>query len=395
MGPVVRADPSDAGAFNEAGIASLTAGRPEQAIGHFERAAGASLDHPTVRRNLAAALAAEAEVQRKANEQDAAVRLLGRAIDLHPTRLRYRVLRGRARFETGRPGDRLSAYEEFAEVLSVDPEYLDALVNRGEIAYAERWLPEAERCWSEAARLSPGDPDIQSRLDRVRREAAVEAAFEELGGSRFRIRFGTSVPRARAEEVRGLCESAHDELCARFGHHPATETVVTLYSPAEFRSATQLHGWVAGLSDGSIRLTLHPASTSAELRATVYHEYAHHVIRGIAPRTPAWLHEGLAQLAEGRSIARAEARLRLAGPLNAAALDAPVLTQSDPRVVGHYYDLALGFTRHLLDLRGDSGVQELLRGIGRLTELDLLMRQIYGGSRGELFLRWSERLAAG
>ncbi len=392
---VVRADPAEARVHNEAGIACLIAGRTEEAIERFESAARAAPDHPAVRRNLAAALAAEADVRHRAGEPDAAVRLLDRAIDLHPTRLRYRVLRGRARFESGRSGDRLSAYEDFAHVLSIDPEHLDALVNRGEIAYAERWLAEAVRCWAEALRLSPDDADIRLRLERARREAAVEEAFEELRGNRFRVRFGPSVSRGRAEEVRGLCEAAHDELCARFGYHPEAETVVTLYLPAEFRSATQLHGWVAGLSDGSIRLTVHPSTRSDELRATVYHEYAHHLIRGIAPRAPAWLHEGLAQLAEGRSIPRAEARLRLSLPLAPALLDGPVLSESDPRRVGHYYDLALGFTRHLQELRGDSGLQELLRGIGEKRDLDGLMRQTYGGSRDELFARWTERLAAG
>jgi len=394
-GSALRAEPSEAIAPNEAGLASLTAGRALEAIGRFEAAARAAPNDAVIRRNLAAALAAEADQLRQAEEFDGAARLLDRAITLHPSRLRYRVLRGRARFEGGRAAERISAYEDFAWVLALDPEHLDALVNLGQIAYAERRLPEAERCWTAALRLSPDDSDIRTRLDRARREGAVEEAFEELRSARFRVRFGASVSREQAGEVRRLCETAHDELCARFGTHPAAETVVTLYSAAEFRSATQLHGWVAGLSDGSIRIAVRADTPLDELRATVYHEYTHHLIRGISPRVPPWLHEGLAQLAEGRNVPRAEARLRLSLPLPPSALDHAVLSESDPRRVGGFYDLALGFAWRLQELRGDAGFQELLQGIGRLRDIDEVMRRVYGGSRDELFADWTARLAAG
>lgn len=393
-GPV-RADPPEIVViFNERGIAHLLAGRAEDAVRAFEQAQQALPDHRVLRRNLAAALAALAEERRKESRPLDAIDLLKRAVDLHPERLRYRVLLGRARFEGGRDVDRLIAAEDFEWVLARDPDHLDALVNLGQIRYLERSLADAEEAWRSALKLRPSDTDVRARLAKAQRERKVEAAYESLSAAAFRVRYAPAIPVERAAAVLRLCEEAYGDLTKRFETYPGL-IVVTLYPPAEFRSATRMYGWVAGLSDGTIRITVAPGTTDASLRATIYHELTHHLIRSHAPRVPVWLHEGLAQIAEGKSVPRALARLRRLGSPEVAELSAEVVRLRDPRQVSRFYDLAVSFTHYLLELQGYPGFLRVFAALREgQSELEAL-RTVYGSPRAELFRQWRENRLRG
>ena len=395
---LVAAAPSEAYRLNEEGIGLLEERHPVAAVVLFREALKARSNSVVLKRNLAAALVGMAEARRRDSDpRDLAsvVALLDRAIELHPERLHYRVLRGRARYESAGGVDRIFAREDFAHVLQRDPDHLDALFNLGQIAYAERRLDEAVRLWKHALDLRPEDGQIRARLEKAEREFAVEAAYEELRAPKFVVRYGKAIPRTLAESVLTICETAAGELHSRYQHWPERQTVVTLYSPSEFRSATRLHGWVAGLSDGTIRLTVRRGANASTLRPTIYHEYTHHLIRSIAPRTPPWLHEGLAQFSEQRNEALARARLRASGRLDERELSAHVLRLSDPRLVSRFYDLALAFTHFLHQEGGDRGIQELLRALGQGINEHQAIRRVYGASRSDLFARWLDTLRAG
>lgn len=386
-------NPEAVEARNEEGLAALAAGRAMEAVEHFQKALDGLSDNRTLKRNLAAALAALADQRREERRPAEAVDLLDRAVTLHPERLRYRLLRGRARYEAGRSNDRLFARDDFAYVLAHDPDNLDALVNLGQLSYLERRLQEAVELWSRASALRPDDAELRARLARAARELDVEGSYAELAGAHFLVRHGAAVPRAVAASVLGQCETAHGDLCARFQHWPDTRTVVTLYTPAEFSSATRLHAWVAGLSDGTIRLTVRPEADTAELGTTIRHEYAHHLIRAIAARVPPWLHEGLAQIAEGRSPGAADARLR-SFPVEdlAADLSGQVLGQGDARLVSRFYDAALSFTSHLEQKGGMRGILDLLRRLGEGEAEDSALHAVYGRGWGALVAGWYDRL---
>ncbi len=377
--------------LNEEGITHLTERRPRKAVDAFEAARKQLPDNRILKRNLAASLAALAERRREAKQPAAAVKLLDRAVELHPERLRYRVLRGRAHYEAGEGAQRFFAQQDFLFVLRQDPDHLDALVNLGHIHYLERRLEEGVRLWRRAAEFSPKDKDIRSRLAKAERELAVEASYHELRSAHFVVRHGKSVPSSVAETVLSICGSAWDTLCRRFQHWPDGTTVVTLYSPAEFRSATRVHAWVAGLSDGTIRLTVRSTDRAANLRATLFHEFTHHIVRRIAPRAPEWLHEGLAQMAEPRSRKAAEARLRRTPNVKAQTLSERILGQSDARRVSTLYDLALSFTHYLHDLSGDRGIHEMLDFLKQGKDEAAAFQGVFGRSRDEIFAEWQRR----
>jgi tetratricopeptide (TPR) repeat protein len=386
----VRADPPGVVVLNERGIAHLLADQPADAVRCFEQARDALPGRRVLQRNLAAALAALAEERRRASRPLDAIDLLRRAVDLHPERLRYRVLLGRARVEGGRDVDRQLAVEDFTWVLERDPDHLDALVNLGQIRYLERELAAAEEHWRSALVLRPSDADVRARLAKARRERRVEEAYETLLSTSFRIRHAPAIPSERAAAVLRLCEEALGDLTKRFETYPG-QILVTLYPPAEFRSATRMHGWVAGLSDGTIRITVAPSTTNASLRATIYHELTHHLIRCHAPRVPVWLHEGLAQIAEGKSASRALARLRRLDTPEVAELSPPsVVHLRDPRQVSRFYDLAMSFTQYLLELQGYPGFLRVFAALREGKSETEALRTVYGSPRAELFRRWRE-----
>lgn len=385
----VHAEPPEIVVLNERGIAQLLAGQPADAVRSFEQARDALPDHRILKRNLAAALAALAEERRRASRPLDAVDLLRRAVDLHPERLRYRVLLGRARFEGGRDVERQLAAEDFEWVLERDPDHLDALVNLGQIRYLERELAAAEGHWRSALELRPSDTDVRARLAKAQRERRVEEAYESLQSPGFRVRHAPAISTERAAAVLRLCEEALGDLTKRFETYPG-QILVTLYPPAEFRSATRMYGWVAGLSDGTIRITVADGTTNASLRATIYHELTHHLIRSRAPRVPVWLHEGLAQISEGKSAARALARLRRLDTPEVAELSAEVVRLRDPRQVSRFYDLAMSFTQYLLELQGYPGFLRVFAALREGQSETEALRKVYGSPRAELFRQWRE-----
>jgi hypothetical protein len=375
------ADADPAVRLNEEGIAHLRADRSEEAVRAFEAALAARPGAAAVEHNLALALAESA-----ARRPGDAIALLERAVRLHPSRLRYRVLLGCARFEGGDDLQRAAARDDFAFVLERDPDHFEALVRLGRIRYLERDLEEAARLWRHALALRPGDAEVAAWLARAVRERDVESSFAELPATHFLVRHSAEIPVERAQEVLVLCEEARGRLSALYGSYPP-RIVVTLYTPEEFQSATDTHGWVAGLSDGTIRLTVRRQTETRALGATIAHELTHHILREIAPRTPVWLHEGLAQLEEGKDAREAEARLRGVPAVPESILSAAVLGQRDPRKAALFYDVALAFTSFLREGQREA-IPRLLRELKAGKEEADAFREAFGETREAAFDRW-------
>jgi len=387
---VVSAEPPPAVALNEEGLERLEEGNAAAAIRAFDAALLLGPDEAVLARNLAAALASQAAGLGRDRPRAEALPLLERAVRLHPTRLRYRVLLGRARFEAGDDRLRAAAREDFAFVLARDPDHLDALVNLGQAEYLARELDAAVTRFERAHELRPGDEEIAAFLRKARRERDVERSFGEIRATWFLVRHSPSIPLERAQEVLGLCEEARGRLAAAYGSYPP-RVVVTLYTPGEFQSATDAHGWVAGLSDGTIRLTVGSRPDAAALKATITHELVHHLVREVAPGAPVWLHEGLAQIEEGRSAAQAEERLRRAGALPENLLWTGIVRERDRQKVALFYDAALAFTRFLDD--GQRGaIARLLREIGAGKDEAAAFFDVFGDTREKTFERWQTGL---
>jgi hypothetical protein len=123
-------------------------------------------------------------------------------------------------------------------------------------------------------------------------------------------------------------------------------------------------------------------------RRVLVHELTHAVVhsktRGNCPR---WLHEGLAQLAEGRTLG--------AGDREGVKR---LLRERDPEfweAGGFSYPAALSLTLDLEARRGFDALVDLLERLGEGKSLDASLEESFGESYAQLCRRWAERVRAG
>jgi hypothetical protein len=131
----------------------------------------------------------------------------------------------------------------------------------------------------------------------------------DLSTAHFRVQYDSELADGRpdyARKVTGYLEQARDRLRGLLGVVPVEPTGVVLYGKAAYLRAHR-HRFsfqTVGFFDGRIHVVsaAHPAG---ELRALLFHEYAHALFRERSGgHRPFWLNEGFAELAEQRSLAR-------------------------------------------------------------------------------------------
>jgi hypothetical protein len=131
----------------------------------------------------------------------------------------------------------------------------------------------------------------------------------DVSTAHFRVQYDRELAGGRpdyARKVTGYLEQARDGLQGLLGVVPVEPTGVVLYGKAAYLRAHR-HRFsfqTVGFFDGRIHVVsaAHPAG---ELRALLFHEYAHALFRERSGgHKPFWLNEGFAELAEQSSLAR-------------------------------------------------------------------------------------------
>lgn len=213
----------------------------------------------------------------------------------------------------------------------------------GEVHYEQENLRDAISEWETSLSLK-SDPRVAARLQKARREFAVDEGYQRKETAHFTFRYEESgtIPESLASPLRDYLEEEYSALCDRFQFVPTAPLVVILYPSREFHEVTQEPASVLGLFDGKIRIPLGGVkSLSPPLRAVLVHELTHAFVFGKSGgNCPRWLQEGLAQLMEGRAIAASDERA-LARDLAA--------TQGRSWYDGFSYVSSLSFTRYLAD----------------------------------------------
>ena len=188
-------------------------------------------------------------------------------------------------------------------------------------------------------------------------------------------------------EVLRVLDRHYATLVRTFSHQPAAPIPVILLSRQSYYDSTGAPAWSGGQYDdfdGRVRIPIGglTASLTAELDDTLLHELTHAFVadlsRGVAPRE---LHEGLAQLMEGK---RFQAVLGEQG--------SRALADGRLRGVSGFYLSALGLVEDLVAQRGQGGINELLRAMAETGNSDEAFRRVYGKSLEALQRDWATRL---
>jgi hypothetical protein len=331
---------------------------------------------------LESVLLSAASGHREGRRYAEAASLLERARAVAPESPRVaRALLG-LRLETG---DWAAAEAAARDALALAP--ADAEAARG-LAYA---LVRQDRS-REAIDLLAGfvesypDPETRALLERVRRDLRPEAALDEARLAHFHVRYDGETHEDVGREILRVLDRHYATLARTFDYEPPSPIPVVLLSRESYYDATGAPAWSGGQYDsfdGRVRLPIGglTASHASELDDTLLHELTHAFVadisRGLAPRE---IHEGLAQLMEGK---RAESMLGEPG-LRALA---------DGRIVGvrAFYASALAFVEDLVAQRGQGGINDLLRAMAETGSSDEAFRRVYGKDLAGLRRDWATR----
>ncbi len=280
-----------------------------------------------------------------------------------------------------------SALAVVREGLILDPEYAGLHEALGVLLDRDERVEDALREYRRAFELAPSDR-LRDRILRAERELAASRHYDFAVSSHFQLRYDGDVDVDLANRILELLERLHGTLTDKYRYTPLAAIVVQLLPREAFRAVTLSPEWVGGVYDGKIRvplggLTRVGPATERLLAHELTHAIVHSKSRGAAPR---WLHEGLAQLAEGRSLTAADAQA-----LRTLLDGAPEARWS---AIPFRYDLALGLTRSLVERQGFDSLVEVLDQLAQGHDIDAALEHVYGAGYAALLNEWGRSLLA-
>ena len=260
-----------------------------------------------------------------------------------------------------------SALEQGLRAFPDDPELLYLLADLQERQGRTR---EAVETLRRLLAREAGHARGRTLLARLEREQGVEGGYWSQESPHFLVRYegggGIDVGRSVTDNL----ERAYESLGRDLGVYPKDRVQVGIYVTKTFAEIggipPEFAEHVLGFYDyQKLRLRLSASQAgSIGLERLVRHEYTHLLIHqatnGNAPR---WLHEGCAQVAEGRSAPRLVE--------TDVALDRQQYTLAGlerlfrSNAVGAAYQLSHIVCEYLVDRRGMSGLRELLTHLGQ------------------------------
>jgi tetratricopeptide (TPR) repeat protein len=275
-------------------------------------------------------------------------------------------------------------------VLKKNPGNAQALAILGAIAEKRDNVGAASKYYKRAAKQSPERQDYRAMATKLGREAKVEEKFVTLDKGNFRVQIerGKHVGVEKAvRSVHQYLEQAYRDLTKELGASPRKRITVVIYNKTQYRRVSNVHSWARAYFDGKVRVAIQrwPGDREA-LRKDLRHELTHAFLRGLHPRTPTWLHEGLAQVIEGRD-ARGAASLFRNGKykvLPIRTLLGNFTDTKDAETANVGYAQALALVGYLKLKGGRRQLQSLLRGLDRSGDSKKALRLVYGKSIEEL-----------
>jgi len=267
-------------------------------------------------------------------------------------------------------GDLTAAESEIDVALGMsgnDPEVKKLLAR---VYYDSGRLYETLRTLQEVLDEDPDDEEALTFLEKARREFDIEERMSTTLASNFTLAYDGEIHPDLGNEVLSVLEEAYADLGGDLNFYPNVQVPVILYTRRDFENVTSSPDWAAGLYDGKIRIPLGGVTRMTDrLRALLYHEYTHVLLRYLAGRTlPAWLNEGVAEVAERSQLATPSPVLQNAlqadALLDFQLLEKPFSTLPQQEVP-LAYEQSYSFARFIIETYGWYKLADWLREIGK------------------------------
>jgi hypothetical protein len=287
---------------------------------------------------------------------------------------------------TGNPAQALP-YAERA--VRIAPESPDALAVLGYAQFAADHNKDAIQTWKKSLALRP-DPTLQQYLAKAEREAKAEADYSERETSHFTLRYeGKQTSEELRRSIVDTLESEYDDLVREFGVSPHASIPVVLYTGQAFFDVTQAPSWSGAVNDGKLRIPVEGLnSVTPELARVLKHELAHSFINQLSGgRCPQWLHEGIAQAMEPKSLSSHGQRLaqlfRDQHQIPFNALEGSFMRFSPLEAV-LAYDESLAAVDYINDTYGMSDLMRVLARLNEGSSTEAALRNTIHSDYGQL-----------
>lgn len=288
-----------------------------------------------------------------------------------------------------RTGHAAEALPYAQRAVQVAPDSADTLAVLGYAQFAADRNKEAIQTWKRALQIRP-DPAIKALLAKAEREAAAEADFSERESNHFTLRYeGRQTSESFRRELLATLESEYQDLVRDLGIAPHDNIPVILYTGQAFFDVTQAPAWSGALNDGKLRIPVEGLTTvNSELARVLKHELAHSFINQLSGgRCPQWLHEGIAQALEPKSLASRGRRLaqlyavQKQIPFN--MLESSFMSYTSMEAV-LAYDESLAAVQYIDETYGRADLQRILRRMAEGSSTEAALRATIHADYGQL-----------
>jgi tetratricopeptide (TPR) repeat protein len=288
-----------------------------------------------------------------------------------------------------RTGNAVEALPYAERAVRAAPNSPDTLAILGYAQYASDRNREAIRSWKQSLALRP-DAQVQKYLEKAERDASAESAFTQKETSHFTLKFeGAQTPESLRRDLVSTLESHYDDLVRDLGVAPRGSIAVILYADQAFFDVTQSPSWAGAVNDGKLRIPVNGmSSVTPELSRVLKHELAHSFINQLSGgRCPQWLHEGIAQALEPKSLSSRGRRL---AELFQAQREIPFNTleggfmRFSPMEAVLAYDESLAAVQFIADTYGMSELRRILQRLAEGNSSEAALRATIHDDYGQL-----------
>jgi hypothetical protein len=269
------------------------------------------------------------------------------------------------------------------------PDSPDALDVLGYAQFAGDRNRDAIRTWQRSLELRP-NPTVQRLLERAKREASAEAEYSQRESSHFTLRYeGRQTSESLRRELIATLESQYEDLVRELGVAPRSSIPVVLYTDQTFFDVTQAPSWSGAVNDGKLRIPVEGVnSVTSDLARVLKHELAHSFINQLSGgRCPQWLHEGIAQLLEPKSLSSTGRRLaelfRAQRQIPFNAMEGSFMRFSPIEAV-LAYDESLAAAEYINTTYGMSDLKRILERLGQGSSTEAALRATIHTDYGQL-----------